>query len=45
MNCQKIYDSLLTTPVVLGPQQSPEVKDHQSVNIQLPPTDDGVWLL
>ena len=26
-------------------QQRPEVEDHQSVNTQLPTTDDGVWLL
>ena len=31
--------------IVLGHHQCPEVKDRQSVNIQVPSTEDGVWLL
>ena len=38
----KIYDSLLATSIVLGHHQRPEVKDHPSVIIQLPSTEDGV---
>ena len=33
------------TLVVLGHHQRSEVKDRQSVNIQLSSAEDGVWLL
>ena len=40
----ELYDSLLATLVELGHQQRPEVKDLQSVNTQLPPAENGVWV-
>ena len=44
MNCQSSVIIYWQHRVVLGHHQRPEVNDHQSVNIQLPPAEDGVGL-
>ena len=46
MNCQRFMILSRQHLVVLGHQEYPEVKNRQSVNtLQLPPAEDGVWLL